>query len=39
VVVCAILLLWPINFSLFGIKHQKRRNLKTFNKKGINVNT
>jgi hypothetical protein len=35
----AVLLLWPINFSPFGIKRQKWRNLEAFNKKDMNVNT
>jgi hypothetical protein len=35
----AVLLLWSINFSPFGIKHQKRRNLEAFSKKDMNVNT
>jgi hypothetical protein len=34
-----VLLLWPINFSPFGIKRQKRRNLEAFNKKDMNVST
>lgn len=32
-------MLWPINFSPFGIKHQKRRKLEAFSKKDMNVNT
>jgi hypothetical protein len=32
-------LLWPINFSPFGVKHRKQRKLKAFNKKDMNVNT
>jgi hypothetical protein len=35
----AVLLLWPINFSPFGIKHEKQRNLEAFNKKDMKVNT
>jgi hypothetical protein len=35
----AVLLLWPIKFSPFGIKRQKRRNLEAFKKKDMNVNT
>jgi hypothetical protein len=34
-----VLLLWHINFSPFGIKRQKQRNLEAYNKKDINVNT
>jgi hypothetical protein len=36
-VVVWFFLLWPINFSPFGIKRQKRRNLEAFNKKDVNV--
>jgi hypothetical protein len=32
-------LLCPINFSPFGIKRQKQRNLEAFNKKDMKVNT
>jgi phage FluMu protein Com len=32
-----ILFLWPINFSHFGIKCQKCRNLETFYKKDMKV--
>jgi hypothetical protein len=35
----AVLLLWLINFFPFGIKRQKQRNLKAFNKKDMKVNT
>jgi hypothetical protein len=35
----AVLLIWSINFSHYGIKHQKRRILGGFNKKDMNVNT
>jgi hypothetical protein len=33
----AVLLLWPINFSPFGIKRQKRRKLEAFNNKDMKV--
>jgi hypothetical protein len=34
-----IFLLWHINFSPFGIKRQKRRNLEAYNRKDTDLST